>query len=100
MIMKISEGIVIVKKVKLRLMYMTAKYGKRNGDLFFNKVHRYGLMLNVVWFQPYKYLSSFSFGAIYLVVLNFARHLRFKRKYVILVGIIPDMAKAPPTNGF
>ena len=98
--MKISEGIVIVKKVKLRLMYMTAKCGKRNGDLFFNKVHRYGLMLNVDWFQPFKYLSSFSFGAIYLVILYFARHLRFKGENVILVGIIPDITKEPSTNGF
>ena len=28
------------------------------------------------------------------------RHLRFKQANVNLVGIIPDMAKEPPTNSF
>lgn len=57
-------------------------------------------MLNVDWFQPFKHLSCFSVGAIYLVILILPRHLRFKRENVILVGIIPDMAKESPTNSF
>lgn len=57
-------------------------------------------MLNADWFQPFKHLSCFLVGAIYLVILNLPRHLRFKRENVILVGIIPDMAKEPPTNSF
>ena len=52
------------------------------------------------WFQPFKRLSSFSVSAIYLVILNLPRHLRFKRKNFILVGVIPTMDKEPPTNNF
>ena len=57
-------------------------------------------MLNVDWFQPFKHLSSFSVGGIYLAILNLLRTKRFKRKNVILVGIIPNMKKEPPTNNF
>ena len=57
-------------------------------------------MLNADWFQPFKHLSIFSVGAIYTVILNLPRHLRFKQENVILVGIIPEMAKEPPTNSF
>ena len=57
-------------------------------------------MLNVDWFQPFKHLSSFSVGGIYLAVLNLLRTERFKRKNVILVGIIPNMKKEPSTNNF
>ena len=73
---------------------------KRNEELFFTKGKNYGLVLNVDWFQPFKHLSSFSVGAIYLVILNFIRHFRFKRKNVILVEIIPNLNKEPLTNNF
>ena len=46
------------------------------------------LAINVDWFQPYK-LTESSVGVIYLTVLNLPYHLRFKREFVILVGIIP-----------
>ena len=69
-------------------------------SLFFSKPHNYGVMLNVDWFQPFKHLSSFSIGGIYLVLLNLPYHLRFKRKNLFLLGIIPDMPKEPPTNSF
>ena len=42
-------------------------------------------MLNIYWFQPFKNLSSFSVGAIDLVILNFPKHLQFKQENVILV---------------
>ena len=67
---------------------------------FFNVRQNYGLMLNCDWFQPFKHVSSFSIGAIYLVILNLPRAERFKRKNVILVGLIPSMEKEPPTNSF
>ena len=73
---------------------------QQNGDLFFNKVRNYGLMLKVDWFQPFKLLRSFSLSAIYLVILNLPRNLQFKRENVILVGIKPDKAKKHPTNSF
>ena len=39
-------------------------------------------------------------GEIYLLLLNLPRHLRFLRENVVLVGIIPDVSKEPPTNTF
>ena len=69
-------------------------------NLFFNKSRNYGFMLNVDWFHPFKHLSSFSIGGIYPVLLNLPYYLRFKRKNVFLVGIIPNMPKEPPTNSF
>ena len=52
--------------------------------------HPYSLALamNIDWFQPYKRTES-SVGAIYLTVLNLPYHLRYKREFVILAGIIP-----------
>ena len=47
-----------------------------------------GLMLNVDWFQPFKH-SVYSVGAIYLTIMNLPRSIRFKRKNVILLGILP-----------
>ena len=57
-------------------------------------------MLNLDWFCPYKHVKSVSVGAIYMVCVNLPRSERFKRKNVILVGIIPNMKKEPPTNTF
>ena len=45
-------------------------------------------MLNVDFFQPYKH-SPYSLGAIYMVVLNLPRRVRFKEDNVMLLGIIP-----------
>lgn len=56
-------------------------------------------MLNVDWFQPFKH-TNYSVGAIYLSVLNLPREERFKRENIMLIGIIPDMKKEPPTNTF
>lgn len=47
-----------------------------------------GLTLNVDWFQPFKH-STYSVGAKYLTVMNLPRSVRYKRKNVILVGILP-----------
>ena len=55
-----------------------------------------GLMLNVDWFQPYKY-CSYSVGAIYLVIMNLPRSVRFKRCNVILIGILPGPSE-PKAN--
>ena len=51
---------------------------------------RYGLALivNVDWFQPYKHVP-YSVGVIYICVLNFPRHMRYKQENIIIVGIIP-----------
>ena len=51
-----------------------------------------GLMLNVDWFQPFKH-TTYSVGAVYLVIMNQPRSVRFKREQVIrvqkLVGLPP-----------
>ena len=44
--------------------------------------------MNIDWFQPYKWTQS-SIGVIYLTVMNLPYYLRFKREFVILVGLIP-----------
>lgn len=49
--------------------------------------------------QPFKY-SNYSIGAIYLSILNLPREERFKKKNMILVGLIPDMKSEPPINSF
>ena len=72
--------------------YFNSKDGKSPGK-------RYGLMLNLDWFNPFKH-ASYSVGALYLVCLNLPRSERFKRKNVILVGIIPHMKTEPKTNTF
>lgn len=66
---------------------------------FFTEQRNFGLMLNVDWFQPFKY-SNYSVGAVYLSILNLPREERFKRNNIILVGIIPDCKTEPPTNTF
>ena len=66
---------------------------------FFTTERNYGVMLNVDWFQPFKH-TNYSVGAIYLTVLNLPRSERFKKKNIILIGIIPDMKTEPPTNTF
>ena len=46
------------------------------------------LMLNVDWFQPFDHVV-YSVGCVYLTIMNIPRTLRYKRKHVLLVGIIP-----------
>ena len=59
-----------------------------NGEDFLQSRYGIGLLLSVDWFQPYKHVQ-YSVGAIYLVVLNLPRSLRYLRENMILAGIIP-----------
>ena len=59
-----------------------------DGKDFFSSRYSVGLMINVHWFQPYKHVQ-YSVGAIYLIILNLPRNLRYRRENMILVGIIP-----------
>lgn len=69
-------------------------------DRFLNDSQKnFAFMLNLDWFNPFKH-AKYSIGGIYLVCLNLPRSERFKRKNVILVGIIPAMKHEPPTNTF
>ena len=48
---------------------------------------RLGLMLNVDWFQSFKH-TPYSVGAVYLVIMNLPRSVRFKRENVILASYL------------
>ena len=58
------------------------------GQDFLSNKYSFGLMLNVDWFNPFKHVE-YSVGAMYLAILNFPRHLRYKKENMTLVGIIP-----------
>ena len=58
------------------------------GSPFLSVPFTYGLILNVDWFQPYTHTVA-SVGVIYLCIMNLPRHKRYKRKNVLLIGIIP-----------
>lgn len=66
-----------------------------SGQPFLSGPYSYGLMLNIDWFQPFKF-GVYSVGAIYLTVMNLPRSRRFKRQNVILLGIIPGPSE--PTH--
>jgi hypothetical protein len=48
-----------------------------NGEPFLSETGNYALMLNIDFFQPYKYIQ-YSLGAIYMTVLNLPRGIRNK----------------------
>ena len=72
----------------------------RDGSHFFNLERRYGLMLNVDWFKPFKRRSDYSVGVIYFVVMNLPCSQRFKFENVILGGIIPSLEREPKLHTF
>ena len=51
-----------------------------SGLPFLAATFSYALMLNIDWFQPF---------VVYLAFMNLPRHLQYKRKNKILLGIIP-----------
>ena len=67
---------------------------------FFNSERRYGLMMNVDWFQPFKRRSDYSVGVIYFVIMNLPRSERFKFENVLLGGIIPSLDSEPKLYTF
>lgn len=58
------------------------------GGSFLHSPFTYALMLNVDWFQPYSH-TVWSVGVIYLTIINLPRQKRYKRKNMILIGVIP-----------
>ena len=67
---------------------------EENGYLS-SRYNLYGIM-NVDWFQPFKH-TSYSVGAIYMVILNLPRAERFKEENVLLLGLMPG-PKEPKLN--
>jgi hypothetical protein len=47
-----------------------------------------GIMINLDWFQPFE-SSAYSCGAIYGVICNLPRDIRFKKENVLTLGLLP-----------
>lgn len=59
-----------------------------SGDRFLSAANNFAFLLNIDWFQPFVHVT-YSVGVIYLVVLNLPRSIRFKKEYVLSLGVIP-----------
>ena len=66
------------------------------GQSYFSNKRNLGGMFNIDWFQAFEG-SDHSIGAMYMVLVNLPREIRFKKENVILVGIIPG-PKEPALN--
>ena len=64
------------------------QFNEYAGQLFLSHPHNLALILNMDFFQPYKHIN-YSIGAIYAVVMNLPRGIRYKREDVILIGLMP-----------
>ena len=58
------------------------------GNPYFNDRRNLAGIFNIDWFQPFKN-SEYSLGALYLVLLNLPREIRFRKENILLVGLIP-----------
>lgn len=58
-----------------------------NGSPFLSEPDNLAFMVNIDWFQPFKH-TTYSVGAIYLVIMNLPRDVRFLVENIIVVGII------------
>ena len=67
-----------------------------DGVPFLAAPHNLSMMMNVDWFNPYTE-SQYSAGAIYLIILNLPRAVRYKFENILLVGLIPG-PKEPSLN--
>ena len=65
-----------------------SKFLEIDGQKFLSLPFTYGVTINIDWFEPFKHYT-YSVGVIYLVVMNLPRSVRYKRKNIILVGVIP-----------
>ena len=63
-------------------------FQKFEGKSFLKDTCTLGLMLNCDWFQPYEH-TTYSLGALYLIVMNLPRSMRYKIENIIFIGIIP-----------
>ena len=59
-----------------------------NGAPYFHDKRNLATIFNIDWFQPFD-TSEHSVGALYMVLLNLPREIRYKKENVLLVGLIP-----------
>ena len=72
------------------------QFRDKSGDLYFQDKRNLGGIFNIDWFQPFKN-SEHSIGALYFVLQNLPREIRFRNENVLLVGLIPG-PKEPQIN--
>ncbi|CAG8840967.1 10500_t:CDS:2, partial [Racocetra persica] len=58
---------------------------------------RIGLAFNLDWYTPYSRIKR-SCAPIYITVLNFPRHIRYRSENLILAGIIPGPREPDTTQ--
>ena len=58
------------------------------GKPFLAVPNNFALSLNLDWFSPFKHTED-NVGAIYIVIQNLPREVRYKVENVILCGVIP-----------
>ena len=63
---------------------------------FLSQSYNIAVMLNCDYFQLFDH-SCYSVGALYMVILNLPRSIRFKPENIIITGIIPG-PKEPKQN--
>ena len=71
------------------------KFRSYKGKPFLEGTHSLGLMCNIDWFRNYKHRSN-SIGALYIVILNLPREIRYLPENLILCGIIPCLEDSSP----
>ena len=59
------------------------------GVPFLSQSNNFGLILNMDFFKPYKHVNNYSMGAIYCVLMNLPRAIRYKPENMLLIGLIP-----------
>ena len=64
---------------------------------FLSLPNNLALQLNMDFFQPFKHVKGYSVGGIYCVILNLPRSIRYLKKNVLLIGLIPG-PKEPDLN--
>lgn len=64
------------------------EFKDNEGQLFFQDKRNIGFLLNIDWFNPFE-RSEYSLGAVYLVIVNLPRNVRFDWENVITLGLIP-----------
>ena len=85
------------------MTYLTETSGKMKMTwlVFFSNLNNLGIILNLDWFAPYKYVSNYSVGLIYGVVANIKRHERYTQPNTFMLGVIPNLEKEPASvNSF
>src|SRR6058998_501043 len=83
-----------MKKQAYILIFIMEKYGKLfhlvSAQFFTPDTadSHLGIMINLDWFQPFD-SASYSTGAIYGVICNLPREVRFKKENMLILVLLP-----------